>query len=259
MSRFAPKNLFSAPVFQDVAKTRAARLAYTILYSILGIVVVVPAIAALVIPTEVDEILVLAVPMAFIVLGSLWLLHRGLVRLVGILLIVAFYLIITGSLLSYQGIRDLGSTGYFLVVAMAGLLLGGRGALFAGLACGLTALAVYLAEVDGLIVVTVEPVVTFSQLMALLVMLALVSLLLHSATRQGAESLEQATRSSAALGQAYDDVAASRDALQTRTEELQKHSAYLEASAEVGQAATSILEVQLLMERVVELIRQRFG
>ncbi|RPI54049.1 MAG: hypothetical protein EHM56_06625, partial [Chloroflexi bacterium] len=142
--RFVPKvpvsvgkNLLAAPVFADPAKTRAARLANTILFLILAIVVVAPAVAALAIRAEVDEILVLAVPMALIVLGSLWLLRRGLVQLVGILLVISFYLVITGSLVSYQGIRDLGSTGYFLIVAMAGLLLGGRGALFAGLACGL--------------------------------------------------------------------------------------------------------------------------
>lgn len=258
-SRFLPKNLFTAPVFQDVAKTRAARLAFRILFMFLAILVVVTGVAALAIPKQLGEILILAVPMALIVLGSLWLLHRGVVRLVGLLLVSAFYLLITGSLVSYLGIRDLGSTGYFVVVAMAALLLGGREALFSGLACGLTALAVYLAEVNGLIVVTPEPVAPFSQLVALLVMLALVALLLHSATSQGSESLEQAARTSAALSRAYGEVAASRDALQVRTDELQRHMAYLEASAEVGQAAASILDVELLMEQVVQLIRRRFG
>jgi GAF domain-containing protein len=265
-SRFVPeipasvdKNLFAAPVFEDVAKTRSARLANTILLLILVVLILVPAAAAFAIPAQLGEILVLAVPMAFIVLGSLWLLRRGLVRLVGFLLVGSFYLIITVSLVTYQGIRDLGSTGYFLIVAMAGLLLDARSALVTGVVCGLTALAVYLAEINGMIVVTLAPVVSFADFTALAVMLALVTLLLYSATRQGAESLEQATRSSVSLGQAYEEVAASRDALQARTEELQRHSAYLEGSAEVAQAASSMLEVDLLMERVVELIRQRFG
>jgi GAF domain-containing protein len=259
-SRIVPfKNLLAAPVFHDVAKTRAARLANTILYLILAILIVVPVVAALVIPAQLGEILAMALPMGLIVLGSLLLLRRGQVQLVGVLLVLAFYLIITLALVAYLGIRDLGSTGYFLVVALAGMLLGARWALVTGLACGVTAYAVYLAELGGLIVVTFEPVVPFSQLIALLVMLVLVTLLLHTAIRQGAESLDQATRSSVALGLAYEDVAASRDALQARTEDLQRHSAYLEASAEVAQSASSILDVDLLMERIVELIRERFG
>ncbi len=255
----ALKQLLAAPVFDDLAKTRAARLANTILYLILGLLIVVPVIALFVIPAQLGEILAMAVPMGVIVLGSLWLLRRGQVQLVGILLVGSFYIVITASLLAYLGIRDLGSAGYFVAVALAGLLLGARGAVVTGLVCALTALAVYLTEVNGRIVVTPEPVVPFSQLIALLAMLILVTLLLYTATRQGAESLEQATRSSAALAQAYDQMAASRDALQLRTEELQRHSAFLEGSAEVGQAASSILDVDLLMERVVELIRRRFG
>ncbi len=43
-----------------------------------------------------------------------------------------------------------------------------------------------------------------------------------------------------------------------RTRELERHSAYLEASAEVGRAATSILETDRLIQQVVELIRERF-
>lgn len=44
-----------------------------------------------------------------------------------------------------------------------------------------------------------------------------------------------------------------------RTQELARHSAYLEASAEVGRAVSSILETEQLIRQVVELIRGRFG
>jgi GAF domain-containing protein/CHASE3 domain sensor protein len=43
-----------------------------------------------------------------------------------------------------------------------------------------------------------------------------------------------------------------------RTMALEHRSVYLQASAEVGRAATSILEVDRLIEQVVELIRERF-
>ncbi len=44
-----------------------------------------------------------------------------------------------------------------------------------------------------------------------------------------------------------------------RTQDLEKRSAYLEATAEVGRVATSILETDQLTQQVVELIRERFG
>jgi GAF domain-containing protein len=44
-----------------------------------------------------------------------------------------------------------------------------------------------------------------------------------------------------------------------RTLDLERQSAYLQASAEVGRAATSILEIDRLIRQVVELIRERFG
>jgi GAF domain-containing protein/HAMP domain-containing protein len=44
-----------------------------------------------------------------------------------------------------------------------------------------------------------------------------------------------------------------------RTRELEHRSAYLQATADVGQAATSILETEQLIQQVVELVRERFG
>ncbi|MFQ6099773.1 MAG: GAF domain-containing protein [Anaerolineae bacterium] len=44
-----------------------------------------------------------------------------------------------------------------------------------------------------------------------------------------------------------------------RTRELEQRSAYLEASAAVGRAASSILDADQLIRQVVELIRERFG
>ncbi len=45
----------------------------------------------------------------------------------------------------------------------------------------------------------------------------------------------------------------------SRTADLEQRSAYLQASAEVSQAAASILEPDVLINQVVELIRERFG
>ncbi len=44
-----------------------------------------------------------------------------------------------------------------------------------------------------------------------------------------------------------------------RTRDLEQRSTYLEATADVGRAAASILETDKLVQQVVELIRERFG
>jgi GAF domain-containing protein/HAMP domain-containing protein len=44
-----------------------------------------------------------------------------------------------------------------------------------------------------------------------------------------------------------------------RTYEMEQHSAYMQASAEVGRAASSILDADQLIQQVVGLIRERFG
>jgi GAF domain-containing protein/HAMP domain-containing protein len=46
--------------------------------------------------------------------------------------------------------------------------------------------------------------------------------------------------------------------IEERTQDLERRSSYLEASAEVSQAATSILDTEQLIQEVVRLIRQRF-
>jgi GAF domain-containing protein/HAMP domain-containing protein len=68
------------------------------------------------------------------------------------------------------------------------------------------------------------------------------------------------------LAQAFSDmtdqlrglVGSLEERVRARTLELERRSTYLEASAQVVQAATSILDVDQLIQQVVELIRERF-
>jgi GAF domain-containing protein/HAMP domain-containing protein len=68
------------------------------------------------------------------------------------------------------------------------------------------------------------------------------------------------------LAQAFNDmtvqlqelVGSLEERVRTRTLELERRSTYLEASAQVVQAANSILDVDRLIQQVVEMIRERF-
>ncbi len=59
--------------------------------------------------------------------------------------------------------------------------------------------------------------------------------------------------------QVREAVASLEQRVAERTADLERRSSYLAASAEVGRAATSILETDRLIGQAVELIRERFG
>jgi len=71
-------------------------------------------------------------------------------------------------------------------------------------------------------------------------------------------AFKEARRNASDLAETNRELQTNRVLLEARTHDLERESAYQAASAEVGRAATSILETGQLMEQVVELIRERF-
>jgi GAF domain-containing protein len=75
-----------------------------------------------------------------------------------------------------------------------------------------------------------------------------------------ARGLNQALQVARQAAQRWRDLSESLEQRVTdRTRDLEQRSAYLEASVEVGRAASSILEGDELIHQVVDLIRERFG
>jgi GAF domain-containing protein len=71
-------------------------------------------------------------------------------------------------------------------------------------------------------------------------------------------ALAEARRNASALAESNLELEAGRALLEAHAHELEERSTQLEASAEVSRAATSILEIERLIQQVVELIRERF-
>jgi GAF domain-containing protein len=80
---------------------------------------------------------------------------------------------------------------------------------------------------------------------------------LSSSTLENA--LEEARRNASALAETNRELEVGRALLEAHARELQERSTQVEAAAEVGRAATSILEIDRLIQQVVELIRERFN
>src|SRR5690606_29599776 len=145
-------------------------------------------------------------------------------------------------------------------VILAALLIGGRASTIVAVVSVVTALAIYLAEVSGLLVVNVEPgAPSLSQMLAPLLMFGSTLLFMRFALRTNAYAFGQFRQAASALRQANVEMESSRDALADRAAMLERRTAYLQASSEVARAVVSVLDVEQLLARVVELIRERFG
>jgi GAF domain-containing protein/HAMP domain-containing protein len=74
-----------------------------------------------------------------------------------------------------------------------------------------------------------------------------------------AEVVDLASAFSSMTSQLRELIGSLEERVAARTLDLERRSTYLEASAEVASAASSILDVEQLIQQVVELIRQRFS
>ncbi len=146
------KKFLSPPTFADEDLTFQARLLHSILLTLL-----VVTLATLFAPLFIINPK-LSVPVLYVLLvaclgisgGLFVLLQRGQVRLTSLLLVGAFWVIITFLAGSSGGLRSTGYLGYPVVVALAGLLLGGW-------ATGLVTLASASAGYVMLITAAPEP------------------------------------------------------------------------------------------------------
>ena len=92
-----------------------------------------------------------------------------------------------------------------------------------------------------------------------LVILGVLSVLSWLSSWTLENALKESQRNASALTESNRELQANRALLESSMRDLQRRSAQLVASAEVGRAATTILETDQLIRQAVELIRERFG
>lgn len=212
------KRLFAPPVFEDEEKTRVAGVLNVILLGILAIVVVYAIVSFITFPDPLPNLLTDSA-IVLVVLGILFLMHRGNVRLASTLLSFALWGIVTLGTVVYSGLRGVSVSSYFGIVLIAGLLLGGQfGIGFAGLSV-LAGLGMLYAEMQG--IVLPSPTLTpFSVWVELAASLTGGAVLLHLANRSIVDALERARRNESVLAERNRELQESRDALEARTREL---------------------------------------
>jgi PAS domain S-box-containing protein len=208
------KQFLAPPVFEDEDKTRVAGLLNIILLATIAINVVYSPILVVILPNPtpslvVDNILLL------LEIGLLVLMRRGYVQAASILLSFIVWVYITFVLYFFGGVRSPVLNGYIILVLIAGLLLGGQGALgFAGLSV-MSSLALLFAELSGILplsFVALTPAYLWSGLFMVLIVTAV---LLYLATRSIDDALERTRRSEARARKAQAQLV---DAIESLTE-----------------------------------------
>ncbi|MBN1953575.1 MAG: GAF domain-containing protein [Anaerolineae bacterium] len=252
------KQFFAPPIFEDQNKTRVASLLNVMLLTILAATVVGTAI---VIPLEPGEFvfnLAFGVVLTLLVLWLRWLVRRGRLQFVGTVLSTVLWISITILIYMGNGIRDPIMSGYFLVVIVASLLLGAGGTIAFGALSIAAAVGLLYAETAGLITVSFTESAGIVELMMITAAMVLSVVLLRSAVLKLGDALANAQSTAQALASSNLELREHRDRLVEQTQALERRSNYLQASAQVGRAAASILEVNELINNVVYLMQRRF-
>ena len=259
------KQFFTGPVLEDEYQTSVARILNVILLAIFA-VTVIGTIA--IIPFEPDEWifnLTFGIVISILVLGLRWFLYRGRILIASAVISSILWISIT-ALLAFGGVgvNDPVFTGYFLVIAIAGLILGGGGALIFGILSIIVALGLLYAGNIGLPIVSAGEAPPLAvNMITLTITMGLTTLLLRFAMRNMNESLNNARKNEQAQIEANRELENIRATLEqriaNRTSKLEQQAVQLQIATEVGRAATTIRDIKKLLPQVAQLIGESFG
>jgi signal transduction histidine kinase len=211
-------------------------------------------------PTGYDEWyrLLSMISMTALSLGLLVLLRRGRVYTTGVLLSGTIWVMITLWALTSGGVYNTAMSAYVLVIIIAGLSLGRRAAILAGVACILAGAGAYFGQTRGLILVATRPLHPFDGI-ALALILGLAAVLLYFAARSTDEALERARSNEQAMAE-------SNHALQREINErelaegaLRENERFLASVFEGIQDGISVLDPDLNIVRVNQWMETMYG
>ncbi len=224
------KNLMAIPPLENEDDARIARILRVILYATL--VLIVPyTLSLLWVPDSLSGVIVNLL-LFVLEVSSLVLMRRGAIRLASIILTGSFWVYFSFVLFYFGGSQSPAIVGYFLVILIAGLLLGGKAALILSvLSVGVGILLLY-AEINGFLPensVIATPTATW---VSLLVAIFIMSILLQLATDSLQGALDKARLSANALASKNIQLEGVQKVLQEHVEELKQTETALRYSEE---------------------------
>lgn len=248
------------PVFEgDEEKTNAA-----VVLNMLLLVAFAAVVLFLVAHTVFDQpiaslVIGVVIAMSVVWIGSFILLRLGYVRFVGMVMSAVLWVGITLPAINFGGMHDTAIVGYFVVIILAGITLGGSGLVVFTLLSVLAVAGIYAAEHLGLITPYMAIPSGLNDLILLVLLMGTSAVLLHYAVRRLANAYDRARRDAEALEGINVELEASRDALAAQTRQLERRTRYLEATAAVARDTTLELDIDELLPRLASLVSERLG
>jgi len=206
--------------------------------------------------------------MILVMLASLYMMHRGYLRLSGIIVVVLMWIGITIQALTADGVKDVIVVGYVAVSLLASIIISWRsGSAFIGASIIAIAGLAWL-ETNGVISPSNQPAGAFARDLAL-VFLAIAALIYFS-TKSLRDAIGRANQSEQALlatnmslqelNAGLENRVANRTVeLEMANERNQRRARQFEAIAQIARFTTTNQDLENLLARLTEVISEQFG
>ena len=256
------RKFFASPVFHDDdEKTRSANFINVIVLTnipILLLFIVIRTITG----AELFGIANLILASICAILAVVWFLMRsGRVRPAGFLHVTTIWLASTMIALNGSGIRGTAFTSYFVVMLMAGLLLGWRPAVGFTILSIASSFALAVAENTGIITYVPGSILSIAVEGTVLFLFGAIFLYLNISSLQNA--VKKAKANSDELRISNKELSELRDALEVRVQEraasAEKRAAQLQTVSNVARSIAAVQDINALLSDITHLISDQFG
>ena len=255
------RNFLAAPVFDDEEKNRSA-------YYINAIVLIsIPALILFFVarvaqgnrPFASENLVLLSLTA---ILTFVWVLIKfGAIRMAGYIHISTIWIASTLIALSGSGVRGTGFTSYFVVMLLAGLLLGVRPAIGIAVISIISGFSLAYAETRGIIIYKPGPALGVAGEATFLFIFSTAFMVLIINSLQGA--IKKAKTNAYELEKSNRQLTSLRDVLelrvQERTADLEKRAAQLQTVSSVARTIASVQDMNTLLPDITKLVGNQFG
>jgi GAF domain-containing protein/CheY-like chemotaxis protein len=249
------RRLMTPPVFPDEDKTRTARLLHSITMLLWPFYTLAFVITLIQSENKLGSMLLNILLLSLLVVTT-YLLQSGRVYRASVVFVSLQWLIVMIAVLAFGGLTSPTLSGLLLMTLIAGMLLGGRGAIATALVTLATLTAMLIAEATGVMPEPIAPTTPLTLYINISLFLLLAAGLLYLTTNSINQALTSARRNAAALQQSNRELNAIRASLEERVAERTEQ---LNVGAQVAQAVSSILDPNEVISQVTHLIVERFN
>ncbi|MFL7795133.1 MAG: GAF domain-containing protein [Anaerolineae bacterium] len=263
------KKVFAPPVFEDdEEKTRNAALLNTLLWVILGAIIVASYFQIR--DSAAPGAKIAAAVMIYAVFvpalgGLMWMSYRGHVRQASGILATLVWAVTTVTIIIFGGIRSTVSPAFFVSIFIAGLLVGWRAAAGFGFLTMASMFVVLVLELSGVqfgsytIPIYPSTGAGFDDFFMLVGIVVATTTIVGLSRRSIVNALQRAQSHEHALAETNRELQLRSRELQIRTLELGRRSMQLQITAEISRDVTAVREVKELLIQAVESLEDRLG